>query len=37
MAVQAVRGLDIKIYVVESGSKTMLGGQRSCSLSMSAE
>lgn len=36
MAVQAVRGLDIKIYIVENETKTMLAGQRSCSLSMSA-
>lgn len=37
MAVNAVRGMDIKVYLVEGSDKTMLGGQRSCSLSLSAE
>jgi predicted secreted protein len=33
----AIRGMDIKVYLVENEQKTMLGGQRSCSLSLSAE
>lgn len=37
MAVNAVRGMDIKVYLVEEGTKTMLAGQRACSLSLSAE
>jgi predicted secreted protein len=33
----AIRGMDIKVYLVEDEQKTMLAGQRSCSLSLSAE
>ena len=36
MAVNAVRGMDVKVYIDSEGQKILLGGQRSCSISLSA-
>ena len=36
MAVNAVRGMDVKININNEGQKILLGGQRSCSISLSA-
>lgn len=37
MAVNAVRGMDVKVYIDNESQKVLLGGQRSCSISLSAD